>query len=371
MHMSGSGKQKILFGTLALSLGVLVFSCGTSDTPTITPTTQSITESVYASGLIKAKDQYEAFALANGPIQEIFVSEGDTVAIGTPILKIFSEAEKLRRENAQLAQNYADQQANQTRLKDLELSIELAKSKLRNDSLLWVRTKNLWSKGIGTAVDLEQKELNYKNSKTSYESALLRYRDLKREIDFNSKSASKNLRISEVLEEEYILKSKIEGVVYSIPKEIGEMVSPQIPLAVIGKAGEFILELQVDEYDIAKVKKDQVVMIQMDSFKEEVFEGKVTKIYPIMDSRSKTFTVEAVFTKGPSRLYPNLTLEANIITQTKENTLIIPRNYLWNDNEVITVDGDTIPVKVGIKTYQYAEILEGISSTTELIQPGK
>jgi HlyD family secretion protein len=360
--------QRLAFG---IALSCLVFSCGKSDSNTTNPKVQSITESVYASGVIKAKDQYEAFTMANGPIQEIFVAEGDTVKAGTPILQVFGEAEKLRRENAQLAQSFADQKANQTRLRDLELSIELAMSKLKNDSLLWERTKNLYSKGIGTVVDLEQKELNYKNSKTNYESTLLRYRDLKREIEYNSRSAGKNLRISEVLENEYILKSKIDGVVFSLPKEVGEMVSPLTPLAIIGKIGEFILELQVDEYDIAKVQIDQKVMVRMDSFKEEVFEAKVTKIFPIMDARSKTFTVEAVFTKAPPRLFPNLTLEANIVTQAKENALIIPRNFLLNDHQVINSDGDTIQVKVGIKTFQYAEILEGITSSTVLTQPGQ
>jgi hypothetical protein len=38
---------------------------------------------------------------------------------------------------------------------------------------------------------------------------------------------------------------------------------------------------------------------------------------------------------------------------------------------VITDAGDTIPVKVGIKTYQFAEILEGIDEKTPLILPGK
>ena len=160
---------------------------------------------------MKAKDQYEAFTLASGPIQEIFVEEGDTVKSGTAILKVFSERESLSRENAQLSQAYADQQANQSRLRDLELAIDLAKSKMLNDSLLYVRQKNLWDKGIGSAVELEQRDLAFQNSKTSYQSSLLRYRDLKREIEFNSKSASKTLAISDALLGEYILTSKIDG----------------------------------------------------------------------------------------------------------------------------------------------------------------
>ncbi|GMQ26777.1 efflux RND transporter periplasmic adaptor subunit [Algoriphagus sp. oki45] len=368
MSCSSLSKSFIWFGLL---FSLLLFSCGKEGEETVFPEYKAITESVYASGLVKAKDQYEAFTMASGPIQEIFAKEGDTVKAGDPILLIYNEAEKLRKENAQLAQSFADQQANQTRLRDLELAISFAKNKLYNDSLLWVRTKNLWDKGIGTAVELEQRELNFRNSKTSYESSLLRYRDLKREIEYNSKSAGKNLAIIQVVENEYTLRSKIDGVVFSLLKEVGEMANPQTPLAIIGSPGEFILELQVDEYDIAKVEVGQPVIVSMDSYKGETFEAEITKVYPIMDSKSKTFTLEAVFTKAPIKLFPNLSLEANVVTQVSLKTLVIPRNYLLGENQVITTDGDTLTVKVGIKNFQYAQILEGLSNTTELILPNQ
>ncbi len=299
------------------------------------------------------------------------MTEGDTVDVGSPILSVFSEREKLNRESAELARSFADQQANQSRIRDLELSIELAKSKMKNDSLLLERQKNLWSKQIGTAVEMEQRQLAYQSSKSSYDSYLLRYEELKREVEFNSKTASKTLDISKVLESEYILKSKIKGKVYSILKEKGEMVTAQIPLAILGSANQFELELRVDEYDISKVLPGQRVMVSMDSYKGEVFEAKVTQVFPIMDTKSKSFTVEAEFLKNPPRLYPNLTLEANIITETKENTLVIPRNYLINDERVITENGDTLLVKVGIRDYQFAEILEGLDENTTLIKPQK
>ncbi len=361
-------------GSLGKTLGItlltlLASSCGSADSEISYPKRQTISESVYASGTVKAVDQYEAFTLANGPIQELLVAEGDTVSVGTPILQIYNEAEKLRRENAQITRAFADQQANQNRLRDVELSLNLAKSTYQNDSLLFQRQKNLWAKGIGSAVELEQRELKFKNSKTAYESIQLKYQDLKRELEYNSKNAGKNLAISEVLESEYLLKSKIDGVVYSLLKEKGEMAGPQTPLAIIGRAGEFVLELQVDEYDIAKVEKGQKVLVNMDSFKEEVFEAEVSKINPIMDVKSKTFMVEARFTKAPPKLFPNLSLEANIITLVREGSLVIPRNLLFLDHQVITSDQDTLEVKVGLKTYQYVEILEGIDEKTGLIQP--
>ena len=348
---------------------LILASCQSSDSEILYPKRQTITESVYASGLVKAKDQYEAYSLANGPIQELFVSEGDTIKIGAPILQIANDSERLRRENAQLNQNFSNEQSNQNRIRELELGIELARSTYLNDSLLLMRQQKLWSQGIGTGVELEQRELKFKSSKTTYQSNILKYKEILREIDFNSRSAGKNLAISKVVEDEYVLKSKLDGIVYAVLKEKGEMVTPQTPLAILGKPGEFILELQVDEYDITKVEKNQRVIVTMDSFKGEVFEAKVSKIHPIMDSKTKTFTVEALFIQAPPKLYPNLSLEANIVTTVRENSLVIPRKLVFLENRVITNAQDTLEVKLGLKTYEYVEVLEGIDEKTGLILP--
>lgn len=350
-------------------LFIISLSCGSKTGDTIQPEISGITESVYASGNVKAVNQYNAFTNASGPIQEIFVEEGDTVFEGSPLLAVYSEREKLSRENAELAKSYSDFRANQSRLRDLQLSIDLAKSKMQNDSLLYVRQKNLHDQNIGTDVEFEQKKLNWENSRTAYESASIRYKDLKREIEFNSTSASKNLAISKVLESDYILTSKINGKVYALLKEKGEMATPQMALAVLGSTDEFLLDLRVDEYDISKIELGQVVFVTMDSYKGEVFEAVVEKIYPLMDVQTKSIKVEAKFTKSPPRLYPNLSLEANIITEIRIKALIIPRSYLMADSLVINEDGDTIKVKLGIRNYQYAEILEGIDQETKLVKP--
>ena len=353
----------LVFGSLG--------ACSQGKEEVVFPKRQTLTESIYASGYVRAKDQYEAFALATGPIQTLFVSEGDTVHIGTPLLQIFNEQERLRRENAEISRFFAAPTATQTRLRELELAIELAKSTSANDSLLLLRQRHLWAQGIGTAIELEQRELKFKSSSLAYQSGRLNYQDLKRELAFGNQTATKNLAISKSLETSTILKSKIEGIVYALPKEEGEMASPQTPLAILGRAGEFILELQVDEFDIVTIQKGQRVLVTLDSFKGTVYEATVVKIHPILDAKSKTFTVEAEFSKAPPRLYPNLSLEANILIQVHTNALVIPRNLLWGQNQVITEDGDTLTVVLGIKTYEFVEIIGGITEKTGLIPPKK
>jgi len=163
----------------------------------------------------------------------------------------------------------------------------------------------------------------------------------------------------------------MNGRVYSLLKEQGELVTPQLPLAVIGDAQHFILELQIDEYDITRVVQGQQVFITMDSYKDEVFEGRIVRIYPIMNERSKTFTAEAEFVKAPPSIFPNLSLEANILIRLKENVLTLPRNFIVADHFVIREDGDTVEVKLGIKDFEKAEILEGINENDVVKRPGK
>ena len=259
--------------------------------------------------------------------------------------------------------------SNQNKLEELKLNIELAKSKLVNDSLLMVRQQNLWSQNLGSKNEVERSELNFKNAKTAYSSARLRYADEKRRLDILSKQAQKNLQISIKNEGDFTITSNISGRIYSLLKEQGEMVNTQTPLAVIGDATDFILELQVDEYDITAIKPGQEIKVTMDSYKGEVFDALVSKVNPILNERSKTALVEAAFVKQPPSLYPNLTLEANILLKVKENVLTLPRQYIYKDQFVITESGDTLPIKTGIKDYLKAEILEGITEKDVLILP--
>ena len=183
----------------------------------------------------------------NGLVENIFVSEGDTVMPGSPILSLANETFKLNTENARLAADFADLNSNKQKLIELQLAIDLAKSKHSNDSLLYQRQQKLWNDKIGSKVELEQRELAFENSKTVLESSILRYNDLKKTLNFNAEQSKNNFNISKTVENDFLVRSKISGKVYGLLKERGEMVNTQTPLAIIGDASEFILELQVDE----------------------------------------------------------------------------------------------------------------------------
>ncbi len=355
---------------LALLIMLLLSSCKDKREQT-KPVVEKISESVYASGIIKSKNQYQVFSTVNGLVKDIMVRESDIVKNGDVLMIIQNETSGLNAENARLAAEFADINSNADKLNEFKLAIDLAGMKMRNDSLLAVRQRNLWSSSIGTLNDLEQRELAYKNSSAGYQSQLLRYNDLKRQLNLSSDQAKRNLQISRSIENDYQIKSGANGRVYSILKEKGELVTPQSPIAVIGDSVDFDIELQVDEYDIAKIKTGQRVLFSLDSYKDKIFEAEIYSVEPIMNERTRSFTVSAVFVTRPETLYPFLTVEANIVLNVKEKALTIPVNYLIDGTYVLNEDMDSIKVVTGLKDYEKVEIVSGISEIDVIIKPLK
>jgi HlyD family secretion protein len=105
----------------------------------------------------------------------------------------------------------------------------------------------------------------------------------------------------------------------------------------------------------------------MDSYKGQVFEAKVSKINPLMNERSKTFKVEAMFTKPPKRVFPNTSFEANIVLESKKKVLTIPRNYLLKGDSVVLANGKKVKVTVGLRDFEFVEILSGLKPEDEIM----
>jgi RND family efflux transporter MFP subunit len=333
------------------------------------PSLEKITNSVYASGTVKSNNQYQVFAKANGVITSLLVKEGDRVKKGQVLLSIANDAVKLNYENAKLLADYSSVASNNEKLQQAQNELAVAKLKLSNEQSLLERQKKLWAQEIGTQNELDQRVLSYENALSNFNASKLKVNDLQKQINFQSQQTHRTASISAVNMNDYLVKSNIDGVVYSLAKETGEMVSTQSPIAVIGNPDRFYLDLQVDEYDIAKIKAGQKIVLTMDSYRGQVFEAVVTRIYPLMNEKSKSFKVEASFTTQPTNLYPNLSAEANIIIEVKEKALTIPRNYLLEGGFVLIADNKKTKVTTGLMDYNKVEIISGITEKDQIFKP--
>ncbi len=355
-----------------VSLVLIIFlgSCQKSGEK-VSPIIESISESVYASGIVKSKNQYQVYAATNGLIQEILVKEGDIIKKGYPVMRLLNETSRLNKENMKLAAENAAVSANTDKLMELKSAITLAKSKLINDSLMAIRQRTLWAKHVGTKVELEQRELAYQNAINNLKVATIRYDELKRQIEFAAQQSLNNLKISTSQTNDFIIKAEMDGKVYKILKEKGEFANTATPVAIIGDAENFYAELTVDEYDIVRIREGQRILLTMDSYKGKVFEARIAQIIPLMNESSRSFTINADFVTRPEVLYPNLSLEANILIRSKEKAMTIPRTYLMGDSLVRLNTGKTKKIIIGLKDYRKVEVISGLTLEDVLILPNE
>ncbi|WP_396154676.1 efflux RND transporter periplasmic adaptor subunit [Flavobacterium macrobrachii] len=353
------------------SITILIVSCSKNDTEEMQPTVGSITESVYASGIIKSENQYTVYATVSGVLQKIKVTPGQTIAKGQTLFQIESDKASLTTENARLAYQLSNENSRyiQDKIAEMETKVQMAKDKLVVDQSVYNRNKNIKQYKVISEVEYERVELTYKNSKSNYETAVKQLSQLKLQLKNDQNRNSNNLKISEKSQSDFEVKSAFSGELFDVLVKEGTLITSQMPLAVIGEKNKYLLELDVDENDMVKVILGQKIVVTLDSYKGKVFEAKVDKIYPIMDERSRTFKIEAHFDNPPAKLYPNLTAEANIIIQTKKNALTIPKSYLIDDKFVLVNENEKRQVKIGLNDYQNVEILEGLTAGETIYKP--
>lgn len=348
---------------------VILWSCQKEDEKR-RPEYKTLTESVYASVIIQPDSLYQAYTTVAGILEEIHVEEGDLIAKSQTLLQIINSAPEVSIENAKLSLQLAQKNyiGNTAVLNGIQDEIEGAALRYKNDSLNYKRQQNLWNQNIGSKAEYDTKKLNYELSQKNLEQLQNKFDRTKNELQTAVKQANNSLKSSLIVNTDFTIKSKINGKVYALYKEPGEIVTTMEPLAAIGSASEFVMEMLVDEVDIVKITLDQRVIVTMDAYKGKVFTGTVSKIYPKKDERNQTFTVEARFEVQPEVLYPGLSGEANIIISTKDHVLTIPKDYLIEGDKVET-DKGIVNVKTGLQNMEYIEIREGLTENTYIHKP--
>ena len=355
---------------ISLVITCLVLISCSKKADKILPKETNLVESVYSSVTIQPDSLYQVYAIVSGILDQNLVTEGDIIKKDTPILKIINNTPILNTENAKLALDLAleNYSGNTTVLNGLKNDIETATLRYKNDSINFYRQKNLWNQKIGSKVDYDTKKLNFEISANNLRTLKNNYSRTKNELITAFKQAQNNYQTSLINTKDFTIKSKINGKIYALNKEPGEIVTTMEPLASIGSATNFIIEMLVDEVDIVRISENQEVIITLDAYNNAVFKGRVSKIYPKKDDRNQTFKIEAVFNNAPNILYPGLSGEANIIIAKKDNVLTIPKTYLI-DNDKVKTDEGIIRIGTGLQNLELIEVRSGITKNTYIYKP--
>jgi HlyD family secretion protein len=291
------------------------------------------------------------------------------VSKGNVLLKIRRSQANLEQQKAllqyeQARKNYAGEEAV---LLEMTERINSAKSKLIADSSTFVRQSRLWKQNIGSRQTYEHAMLNFETSRNQYQELSSAYGRTQSELGHQLALAATALKQRQVAYDDYLVKAEFSGTVYEVFKEQGESVTPQTPLANIGSTHDFILQLSIDETDIARVDKGQEIIVSLDAYPQQTFIAEVTKITPRKDERTQTYAAEAVFLETPPKLFDGLSGEANIVVSRREGIMTLPTAYVGQGNIVTTAQGSRTVV-TGITDFNNIEIISGIDTSTIVYQ---
>ena len=342
----------------------------------IHPQRKDIVETVYASGKIIADSEYTLYALSAGTITKKLVKEGDSVKKEEVLFVISHDAQSSKLTAAQTALGEAQANLSQKSriLADLKLAVENAQTKLTNDSLQYIRLKNLWNENIGSKSNVDNAYAAYLTSQNLKKSSEEKYYSTLSDLNVSVQNARSQVSSAENELNNYLIRSQSKGTVYQTFKEAGETVKMNDPLALLGKTSGRTIKLAIDQQDIDKVKPGQEVLLKTDVTGNTIYHARIVRLYPTMNEADQTFRADAVFEDNTPPAYIHSSVEANIIIRTKTKVLVIPSSvFTAGDSLQIKQNGrkKTIAVKTGIHTLDEVEVVSGLDESTEVIVPSQ
>lgn len=118
------------------------------------------------------------------------------------------------------------------------------------------------------------------------------------------------------------LLSPIDGVVTARNYDNGDLYSGQ-PVLIVQRITPVKLKINVSEQYFSRVSQNDAVTIELDAYPGETFRGKVSLIYPSIDSYTHTFTVEVTVANAERKLRPGMFARATL-NLGAENHVVVP-----------------------------------------------
>ncbi|MFM2224120.1 MAG: hypothetical protein RJA07_322 [Bacteroidota bacterium] len=359
------------FRLLILVCIAVIYSCKQTEIE-IKPEIKSLTEAVYASGVLVSENDYKLISLSDGFLIHSFVKEGDEVKANQILFQLQSSTRNIQMQSAEdlMQKTIPITAANAPLFSDLKNKIELAKSKYLIDSINFVRYQNLYQQNATTKTTVENFELKFKSSAIELNSLKIQLNQLKLSSALTLQQSQNQLNVAknEIINTQ--IKNIVAGTVYDIYKNEGDLILPNQPVALIG-SGKLIARLSVDETDLNKIKTNQKVLITMDAYPNRVFKATITKIYPSLNRIEQSIKVDAIFDEALPANFYGLNVEANIVVNENKQVLVIPKQALLSGDSVwIKKETGKLKVKIkkGIEDKEFVEIISGITSSNIIIE---
>ncbi len=346
----------------------LLISCGKKSTET-KPIRKDITETVFASGVLVPDNQYNMTAQSDGYLIKLNFDEGDTVKAGTILAVIENKPNDYNSQSANALLSIAGNNTspNAPALKQVADNIELAKLKLKQDEVQEERYKKLYDEKSVSKLEYENISLAKENSKANLASLQDNYNLLKQQADQQLIIQQSQSNVNGVLQGNNEIKAVVRGKVFKKLKQLGDYVRRGDVIAVIGDENNLYAKLSIDETNISRIKLGQKVIIQLNTDKNKNYDGAVSEIYPAFDEQAQSFYCKVKFTNKMDFNISGTQLQGNIVLGTKNNILVIPKEYLGYGNKVNIKGAGKTTVETGFFSNDWVEIIKGLDENTVII----
>ena len=336
----------------------------------------TIEVSVSASGKVVPAFEEIINSPINTRILEVYKKGGDSVNIGTPILKLDLQSAKTEYDkllDEEQMKRYQLEQLkvnNSTYLSDLEMKVKVAEMKLNRMKVELRNERYLDSLGSGTMDRVHQAELNFETGKLELEqlhqqlanerkvkAADLKVKQLEYEIFLKGLAETKR-----TLDEAQI-RSPRKAILTYINNQIGAQVNEGSRIAVISDLSHFKVEGEIADTYGDRVAAGGKAVVKIGS---EKLEGQVSSVTPLSKNGVISFTVQ-LEDDSNRRLRSGLKTDVYVMNAVKEDVLRIANSSYYvgrGDYQLFVLDGSDELVKrkvrLGDSNFEYVEVVSGL-----------
>lgn len=172
------------------------------------------------------------------------------------------------------------------------------------------------------------------------------------------------------------LTSPIEGVVSSITVTEDGLASQAMPPITVIDIDNVTLDVNLNEYEAAKVKKGDIVKVYIDAV-EDSFNGIVEYVSPAIDQRTQEYSTRIKIDNSSEKIKAGMFARANIILDSKTDAVTISKNCIIRENNkfyVYIIEGDKAlkkEITIGIDNGEKVQILSGITEGQQIVNKGQ
>ncbi len=122
---------------------------------------------------------------------------------------------------------------------------------------------------------------------------------------------------------DYSVAAPWDGVVSKVLVKDGDFVAPRAPLVEMYDPDSLVIRLAIPEAQSTMVFKGMPVKVQLDAYPGKTFEGKISLVYPDLDTRMRTRTAE-VKLETPVALIPGMFARLQVGLETATDAVVVP-----------------------------------------------